>query len=302
MKRHALASGERSALLRRGPLFELYLSFRFIWRDLTTTIVPSLIFIFTALKTNPPVTAGDVARALFGGALYFWLYIYSFCLGDQLAGVEEDRINKPDRPLPSGLVSYRGAFVRWIVVMALFLAVGFWFGVLKWAILWVFVSVMHNFGGWDKHWFTKNCVAMPLGNLAELAAAWEIVRPLTPLGMRWLLLSPVFTLMTMSVQDFRDVDGDRVIGRRTLPMVLGEETSRRAIAALLLLALFVIHFALAPAERSVGVILCELVIAALDLTIVARLLWYRSRQADHKTYMLYTYWYCFILTSGLIVL
>lgn len=302
MKRAEHPRGELPALLRHGPLFEIYLSYKFVWRDLTTTVVPSLIFIFTALKTNPPVTREDITRALLWGALYFWLYIYSFCLGDQLAGVEEDRINKPDRPLPSGLVSYRGAFVRWIIAMALFLAVGFWLGVLKWALLWVFVSVMHNFGGWDKHWFTKNYVAMPLGNLAELAAAWELVRPLTPTGMRWLLLSPVFTFLTMSVQDFRDVKGDRMIGRRTLPMVLGEERSRRAIAFSLLVALAVIHFALLPAERSVSLVLCELVIATLDIIIVARLLRLRSPEADHKTYMLYTYWYCFILTSGLIAL
>ncbi|MFT3767301.1 MAG: UbiA family prenyltransferase [Minicystis sp.] len=281
---------------------EIVLSWLFIRRDLSTTIIPSLIFIFTALKTSGPASMGDVARALGYGGLYFWLYIYSFCLGDQIVGVEEDRINKPDRPIPAGLVSIRGAYIRWFVAMAAFLAAGAALGVFKWALLWVVVSVLHNFGGWDRHWLTKNCVAMPLGNLAELAAAWEMARPLSPIGLRWLIVSPIFTFLTMSIQDFRDVAGDAAIGRRTLPMVLGDRTARIAVAIAHVVVLPVIHLALAQGPARWSLYACEMVIAALDFIIIARLLMVRTPRDDHRTYMLYTYWYCFILLSGLIVL
>jgi len=42
-----------------------------------------------------------ILRTLFGVALF----IYQFDLSNQIHGVEEDRINKPNRPIPSNVIS-----------------------------------------------------------------------------------------------------------------------------------------------------------------------------------------------------
>ena len=47
-----------------------------------------------------------------------------FNLSNQYTGAEEDKINKPDRPIPSGLVTVEGARFRWYIVTVLYLIVG----------------------------------------------------------------------------------------------------------------------------------------------------------------------------------
>ncbi|MFF0630627.1 hypothetical protein [Streptomyces sp. NPDC004296] len=39
-----------------------------------------------------------------GSVLHFWLYLYNFCLTNQLTGRLEDRVNKPFRPIQLGRV------------------------------------------------------------------------------------------------------------------------------------------------------------------------------------------------------
>lgn len=280
---------------------EVRLSWAFIWRDLPSTMVPTLLFTASALKASPHLSAGGALLALSRCALYFWLYIYTFCLGNQIAGIEGDRIAKPDRPLPSGAVSLEGARRRWAILNVAFLAVGWWLGVLPWTVLWVIASTLHNFGGWSRHWFTKNVVVMSLGTAAELAPAWSFAGPLTPLAWRWALVIPVIIGATVSTQDFRDVEGDRAERRSTLPMVLGEMPARVLMSTLFLAIPAVVHFALIPQESSIGRVVCEGVLGLMCLIVAVRLLARRSPHEDHHTYMLYCYWYCLLLGSGVIL-
>lgn len=280
--------------------FELRLSWSFIWRDLSTTMLPALLFMAAALKTRADLTAHSLAVALFKWALYFWLYIYTFCLADQIAGVEEDRINKPDRPIPAGRITRPGAIQRWRLYSLLFLAAGALFGVAHWALLWLIASVLHNFCGWDKNWFTKNNVVMPLGFLAEVGAAWQLVAPLTPIAWRWLVVGALVVSMTAAIQDFRDVRGDRLTGRRTLPIILGDEKARLLMCLIFAGMCLLMHLALWGGSGLKGV-LCDLWICGLALYICGRLLLYRTARADDRTYMVYTYWYCSILASAVIM-
>jgi 4-hydroxybenzoate polyprenyltransferase len=46
-----------------------------------------------------------------------WLHLLQFCVSNQSQDPEEDALNKPWRPIPSGLVSAAGArALRWILV------------------------------------------------------------------------------------------------------------------------------------------------------------------------------------------
>jgi 4-hydroxybenzoate polyprenyltransferase len=198
-------------------------------------------------------------------------------------------------------VSLPGARRRWAVLTAAFLVVGGWFGVLPWAVLWVLAATMHNFGGWSRHWFTKNVVVMSLGTAAELAPAGSFAGPLSPLAWRWVLVIPIAIGLTVSTQDFRDVEGDRAEGRSTLPMVLGERRARVLMSLLFLSLPAVVHFALLPEAGSIPALVWEGLLALMCLTVAVRLQVRRSPRADHRTYMLYCYWYCLLLGSGLVV-
>ncbi|KAJ6530600.1 hypothetical protein B0H19DRAFT_1082333 [Mycena capillaripes] len=159
--------------------------------------------------------------------LYLILLMYTFTSSNQISGVAEDRINKPDRPIPSGLMSLRGAYSRWYASTDAFIILGAEQGVRPWTALWVLLTIAQNFTGFGKQWFThalafapgvtRNAVFISLGTLCIMQPMWVQFAPNNPREWRW-------------VQDLRDIVGDRATGRNTL--ALGEPSSRCVMAVL----------------------------------------------------------------------
>ncbi|MCS6881395.1 MAG: UbiA family prenyltransferase [Oscillochloridaceae bacterium] len=300
---HAPASFHTAFRLRwlEAARSEAVLHWKFNRYDVAATFIPGLLFVLAAWHVGQADWMA-LPSTLLWGALYFWLYCSVFCISNQLAGEHEDRLNKPDRPLPSGLVTRRGAWARWFVVMGLFALAGWRLGVLEWALLWQTVLTLHNQGGWSRHYATKN-LAMVLGAIAQLAAAWQMVRPLTPTAWDWILVLALPLLTHVSLQDLRDVAGDRAVGRRTLPIVFGEWPSRLFLAGAFAALPLATHFVLlAPLGPRPDVVALDVLLAAFCLVIAGRILWLRYPAADHRTYMLYNYWYCFTLAAAIVVL
>jgi (R)-axinyssene synthase len=280
---------------------ELWLSWRFTAGDASSAVVPALLFLGAAGR-HAGLGPGEWLAALARGALYFWLFAYTFGLANQLVGVEEDRLNKPHRPLVTGEATVEGTRWRWRVCMGLFAAVGWAFGVGPWALLWELIIVLHNDGGGARKWWAKNLL-IGLGVVTQLAAAWGLVAPLTPTVWRWIgvLASVVFVLV--SLQDLRDQEGDRASGRKTFPLVFGEKRTRALLAGLFALLPFVIHRVLmAPLGLTPVVVAFDAGLALMCWVISVRVLCWRTRSADHRTYLLFTYWYCLALLSTLVVL
>ncbi|NNJ12294.1 UbiA family prenyltransferase [Chloroflexales bacterium ZM16-3] len=292
--------------MRRTPLLarlqhEVYLNWKFIQYDISTTIIPGMLFVLAAWHTDAPNLAA-LPRTVLWGMLYFWLYCCVFCISNQIGGEVEDKINKPSRPLVTGLVSRRGAWTRWLIYMALFDIVGAFLGVLEWTVIWQVVLTLYNLGSWAKHWWTKNLV-MAIGLTAQLAAAWQMVRPITLPAWHWLLLPALIMLSHVSLQDMRDIAGDRANGRKTLPIIFGETPSRIFLAVCFALLPLATHSILmVPAGNAPHVIACDILLTAISLTIAVRLLVSHTPQGYHRSYMLFTYWYCFLLASAIIVL
>ena len=144
---------------------------------------------------------------------------------------------------------------------------------------------------------------MTLGTMAQLAQAWLLVADMTPLAWRWILVISIAVGLSISIQDFRDVEGDRSRGRRTLPLCVGELASRRGLSTLCVLLPVVTSLLLRGAAGLAPMaILSSLLITGLSLCVAARVLRLRRPQEDHKTYMLWTYWFCAEVTSALFVL
>jgi len=239
-------------------------------------------------------------------AAYFLLYIYTFCLCNQITGYEEDLVDKPDRVLPSKLISMRGARWRFRLAMLLFplvgLAIGGW-SMLLWAVLWQATTLAYNYLGLDRHWFGKNVVFISVGTAVQLAAAWQIAAPLTPLAARWILFVSVAFGVTLHLQDLRDVAGDREGGRWTLPMSVGDDWARIIIAVSIGILPVATHQVLLDGSpRTLAITLSEAALTVLNFVVAARTLKLRSPLSDHRTYMLHTGWFCGVLASSIVVL
>ncbi|KAJ6551202.1 UbiA prenyltransferase family-domain-containing protein [Mycena capillaripes] len=264
---------------------ELRVLWDFTWRDWSASLVPGTMHTIAALRSLDSAPDILVIQSLLRSLIYFLLYIYSFDIANQINGIAEDRINKPDRPLSSGRATLQGAYIRWYATTLAYLVVGAAWGVLQWTALWVSITIYTSFYGGDKHWITKNLLFMSVGSLCLLQAAWGLVVPVTSREWRWALLLSGVLGVVANVQDMRDFDGDRIAGRRTLPILLGRHF-RWVMSVIIGAAPFFCW----SFDFLVGY--CGLGLAISMFYLAYRVFSGGSKEYHHKSYMILTYIYC----------
>jgi 4-hydroxybenzoate polyprenyltransferase len=278
-------------------------TWRFVYRDLTVTLVPGCLLVLAA-GAHTGATPRDTTWALARSTLYLALFIYVFCVANQLGeDPREDQLNKPDRPLPSGMVTRTGAWLRWTLAMSAFTLVGWALGVLEWALLWQAITVVNNFTAASRWGPTRDGI-IAVGAIVQLAAVWHQVAPPDTTAWRWILtLAVLFAGLGLHLVDLRDLHGDRAIGRRTFPVILGETTSRRYLASVMTALPAVLYLVLyAPQADRPAALPCTAAVTILSWTVAHRVITQRTPAADRTTYTLYTALYCLVLASGALVL
>lgn len=285
---------------RAAPIRELQLFWLFIRSDFVVT-VPAGLSVTVAAIVTAHMGPLDAVVSLAKSGAYFCLYVYGHTLANQLVGVEEDRINKPWRPLPRGLVTRQGVVARLVVVTLAYAAYALWLGVLKWTLLWIATYLFMNFHG-HKHWFTKNCVSLSLGIVAMMGAGWEIVRPMQGPQWSWLWVVASVDGVLANIQDFRDMEGDRLLRRHTLPFAIGETRARVLMSVSSCIGALLFYLALIrPAPDTFLVFLFGIPIVAGPLVVAARLLALRDSKSDHDTYMIVVVHYCVLFLVGTVL-
>jgi 4-hydroxybenzoate polyprenyltransferase len=167
---------------------------------------------------------------------------------NQIYDLEIDRVNKPNRPLPSGRLSPAGAWIfaaaayAAALALAWFVAPGgrhecFWIALVA-AAMTVLYSVppvrTKRLGVW-----ANVTIAIPRGVLLKVAG-WSAVK--TVFGAEPWFIGAIFGLFLLgasTTKDFADMEGDARGGCRTLPIVYG--VSR---AAWLISPSFIVPFVL----------------------------------------------------------
>lgn len=243
-----------------------------------------------------------------------WFYLYQHTLSNQILGFKEDKINKPDRPIVKGLTTIQGETIRYYFVSLFYALYSATWGIYSFcfALLWIITVWLHNWMGTSRYWYLK-CLYMGTGTVALAFGCWNDVtqdlqgapsfslQSITYLGSVSMVLVPFL----VSVQDLRDIKGDLLIGRTTLPIAIGEKPCRFLLRVLFSVAPLVQHFTLFKNPNvSVygdGIIMVsffyEIMIALLMFWIAYRVVEYRSKEEDHFTYMLFTYWFCLVLAG-----
>ncbi len=172
---------------------------------------------------------------------------------NQIADLEIDRENKPERPLVTGEVSIPHAWrlaaalyvlaivPTWIVVpypytafparltAPLHLHAAFFIYCL--GALATFIYSFPAFGRTKRHWLAANVtIAIPRGGLLKVAG-WAFVASVGA-WEAWAIggVFAFFLLGATSTKDFSDMEGDRAHGCITLPNRFGVETAAKMIA------------------------------------------------------------------------
>lgn len=228
-----------------------------------TMVAPALGMVSGAICAlgahGAPAFATVMLWRMIGGAFMASLLNTASNVLNQIADVEADRINKPDRPIPSGKVTVREAWVLSIssYVLALVLAyivspagtylACFFCAAIAAALTYVYSAPpfrTKRFG-----WWANLTIATPRGFFLRLAG-WSLVRaPDTPEA--WFIAGVffLFLLGAASTKDFADMKGDKAAGCRTLPIIYGVSKTAWMISPS-----FVLPFVMIPVGVHTGVL------------------------------------------------
>ncbi|KAJ7152978.1 UbiA prenyltransferase family-domain-containing protein [Mycena filopes] len=197
----------------------LYTLFLFTKSDIKTTLIP---ITFLAAASAPLSSISRLPHVLF----WIWLHLLQFDVSNQTLDPEEDSMNKQDRPLPSKRISLSQAIIlRWVLIPACaLLSLCYSIETLySSAALVLFTLIYNEMAAHSGHWLVRNTVnaagfaSFEVG--ATLIAGYD-PHQLDGVGLLSIAISAGIFATTIHAQDFKDTEGDRAIGRRTIPIVL----------------------------------------------------------------------------------
>jgi 4-hydroxybenzoate polyprenyltransferase len=282
-------------------LREIQITWLTIKNDYNTTLIPITIYFLFAASQAPHFSLLPVLITSIGFAT---AYIVPFCLSNQLHGIEEDKVEKPNRPLAAGLITPSGAFNRYLIWNAILLGISIKLGVSKWSILWIAVTIFHNFLDGDKHFLSKNLISMTLGTAAQFGAAWHSYHPTMSVRKQsWMWMVAIWIGILANVQDFRDIQGDQRSHRRTLPLVMGTNRARILMSIISLIAGAIMYIVLRILNSGSLATMFRLGIFCWHVLLAGRLVCARTHRADEITYKYHlSFMYCAVVLSSFIFL
>lgn len=234
----------------RSLRYHLHTLLLFTFSDLKNIVLPQTILgLITALyccqptslpsPTTPTTTSSILARLPLSIA-WVWLNLLSFTVSNQTqpASLLEDLTNKPWRPLPANRITHPEARAVFYVSSALALLLSFYTGGVAEGAALIFLTALYNdFGLADTGIVTRaliNAVGYTIFGLGAAAVlTHNLPQAVSAQGYLWLAFLTLVVLTTGNISDLQDQEGDRANNRRTVPLVLGDETARHMLAGLM---------------------------------------------------------------------
>ncbi|KAI1288579.1 UbiA prenyltransferase family [Xylaria venustula] len=239
---------------------------------------------------GPALPIPSILRIIFRPLLWSWSNLFLFNLHNQRhpQSIREDAVNKPWRPIPSGRITSvqttRVMYCMYPVTSVIALGTG---GLVP-CLVETLLCIWYNELGGAANPFLKNALN-GFGFACFLAGPFEVVTRRSIFtgdnkAAIWLLILAIAITSSSHLQDFRDTAGDKAMGRKTVPIVMGDLAARLQCSVALLV--------------STGVACCfwrvscgQGVIAEISgLTIAANLLLHRNRSGDILSWRLFPLW------------
>ncbi len=196
--------------------------------------VVQLIFLMRATATSGIVYRPDV-HILFGliGWCSLTIAIYVF---NGVTDLAADTANHSVRPIASGLLT-RTAAIAWCVALSVVGLCGCWYAAPVEFGLGVFMLVIgwaYSAGPSLKNSATGFALVIGIGAALTYAAGWVAAGRFTAHDLVLAVCISAWVGLCCASKDFSDVDGDRVAGRHTWPVVLGPRRAANLLAVLAL--------------------------------------------------------------------
>ena len=177
---------------------------------------------------------------------------------NQIYDFEIDRVNKPNRPLPSGRLSLRGAWIFTVATFVVAMVMAYLVQPVGTPECFIIVAVAAFLATiysapplrTKRHGIWANItIAIPRGILLKVAG-WSAVKTVMDPEPWYIgLIFGLYILGASSTKDFSDIEGDRVGGCKTLPILYGVKT-----AAWMIAPFFIVPFLLINVGTVAGVL------------------------------------------------
>ena len=211
--------------------------------------------IFGSLLALDQIPRGDLASITILHGLSVWAFMCSWNALNDILDVEIDKLNQPNRPLPSGDISLNNAkfltailmcFSLFCLVYAGFISSSIEDGFENWApsiLIWLLaIFLLTNYESSSNYSLKLKDRGLP-GNFAIslsvgmviLFGAAGVFEPTEPRVLSLFFIGISYNLAREIVKDIEDMEGDE--GRNTLAMRIGVEKARVLAWMILLLTM-----------------------------------------------------------------
>lgn len=268
--------------------------------DLFTFLLPNTLFgligvLSSPILTNPSPTSSPPSLASILTILPFILFynilhLSIFSASNQRLSASEDALNKPYRPIPSGLITSPQMTTLLFFLIPCALGHAYLLSTPEETALLIALTWMYNDLNGNTGFIRRsllNAIAYGLCNSGALRVALSLSSPtssVSPLGHTWIWMISLIIFTTVHIQELKDQVGDAAIGRSTMPLYFGDQIARWTIAVPV-----AFWSVFAPVWMGVGWV-GYVVPCFLGAVVATRVLWYREEKADKLSWEIWAGW------------
>ena len=274
----------------------LRIAWLFQKNDIKTWTIPSSLFGILGAFSGSMLTTNQspdyLAILLRLPIVLLWICLASvvFNMANQRlpASVLEDTLNKPHRPVPSGLVTPDQLRQAILVLVLPIIGWSYCLGVgQQMSFLFVIVWLYCDMEGGDSHFAVRNgFLAMIYGTTyyCSLRIATGPIHVPTTAATYWIGMLAMVIFTTLHIQDYRDEEGDAAKGRGTIPVRFSAKVARILFA--LPMTFWMIFIPTYWQLPILGWALC----IVPGVAAVMHLLLLRGPEEDERAYQIWAVW------------
>lgn len=169
--------------------------------------------------------------------LWNWLNLLPFSIENQRhpCSIQEDKLNKPWRPIVAGRLSPEDAKIWTRTFYVISISIGLSMGLVTESLLMIPLGWIYNCGGGAfRSPFIRSFSHM-MGywvffHGSHIIALGSSQTSTTTQTLAWTVFVSFVLGATVTAADLPDVEGDAAIGRRTIPIVFGDQLARMSLA------------------------------------------------------------------------